>query len=56
MPLIPHRFLFRLAYPCRYLAEMPVEGDEELFDLPAACRLDNYAGLDEQRRQPVAVA
>jgi len=48
MPLIPHRFLFRVAYPCRYLAEMPVEGSDELFDLPSDCRLDNFAGLDEQ--------
>ncbi len=49
MPFIPHRFLFRVAYPCRYLADMPVEGSDDLFDLPISCRLDNYAGLDEQR-------
>src|SRR5262245_44894502 len=49
MPLIPNRFLFRVAYPCFYLAEMPVEGREDLFDLPEACRLENHAGLDEQR-------
>jgi hypothetical protein len=49
MPLIPHRFLFRVAYPCRYLAEMPVDGCDELFELPDSCRLDNFARLDEQR-------
>lgn len=45
MPLIPNRFLFRVAYPCRYLAEMPLEGDD-LLELPEECRLDNLAGLD----------
>src|SRR5262245_4111171 len=45
MPLIPHRFLFRLALPCRYVAEIPHEGDE-LFDLPQECRLENFADMD----------
>jgi hypothetical protein len=49
MPLIPHRFLFRVAYSCRYLAEMPVEGSDDLFELPVSCRLDNYGGLDGLR-------
>jgi hypothetical protein len=49
MSLIPHRFLFRVAYACRYLREMPVEGSDDLFELTDGYRLDNFAGLDEQR-------
>jgi hypothetical protein len=48
MPLIPHRFLFRLALPCRHVPDIPRE-DEELFDLPEACRLDNFADMDERK-------
>jgi hypothetical protein len=46
--LIPNRFLFRLAYPCRHIAGLPRDGDEWL-DLPERCRLDNFAGLDGRR-------
>jgi hypothetical protein len=49
MPLIPHRFLFRVAYPCRYLKAIPREDDDRLLDLPADCRIDNFAAMDEQR-------
>jgi hypothetical protein len=49
MALIPHRFLFRVAYPCRYVKDMPREDDDLLLDLPEACRLDNFAGMDEKR-------
>src|SRR5262249_8324845 len=49
MTLIPHRFLFRVAYPCRYVKDMPREDDDYLLDLPEACRLDNFAGIDEKR-------
>jgi hypothetical protein len=45
MPLIPHRFLVRLALPCRHVPEIPDNGDE-LFDLPPACRLENFADMD----------
>lgn len=45
MPLVPHRFLFRVAYPCRYAADVPREGDD-LLDLPEDCRLDNLADMD----------
>ncbi len=48
MPLIPHRFLFRLALPCRHVADVPHDG-EELFDLPEECRLDNFADMDERK-------
>src|SRR4051794_24021040 len=46
MPLVPHRFLFRMAYPCRYVGDVPREGGDELLDLPPACRIDNFAGMD----------
>jgi hypothetical protein len=47
MPLVPNRFLFRIAYPCLYHAEMPLEGDD-LLDLGERFRLDNFAAMDEQ--------
>ncbi len=49
MPLIPHRFLFRIAYPCRYIRTMPKENEDELLDLPEACRIDSFGGMDEAR-------
>jgi hypothetical protein len=45
MPLIPNRFLFRVAHPCRYVPDVPREGDD-LLDLPQECRLDNFADMD----------
>jgi len=47
MALISHRFLFHIAYPCRYIKDMPREDDDSLLDLPEACRLDNFAAMDE---------
>src|SRR5438445_6340104 len=49
MPLLPHRFLFRITYPCRYVKAMPRKRGDSLLDLPEACRLDNLAGLDQAR-------
>lgn len=49
MPLVPHRFLIRVAYPCRYVKAVPRRDDDRLLGLPAECRLDNFAGMDEQR-------
>jgi hypothetical protein len=49
MPLVPHRFLFRVAYPCRYVKDLPHEDGDRLLGLPDACRVDNFAALDEQR-------
>lgn len=46
MPLIPHRFLFRIAYPCPYIKDLPREEGDELLALPAPCTLDNFAALD----------
>lgn len=43
--LIPHRFLLRIAHPCPFVAKMPLKGDD-LLDLPAACRIENFAGMD----------
>ncbi len=47
MPLVPNRFLFRVAYPCLHHADMPLE-DDELLDLPERYRIDNFAGMDDQ--------
>jgi hypothetical protein len=48
MSLIPHRFLFRLAYPCRHVKKMPLDDGESLIDLPTECRIDNFAAIDAQ--------
>ena len=48
MNLIPNRFLFRIAYPCRYIAQVPLDGDD-LLDLPDFCRIDNYTDMDGRR-------
>jgi hypothetical protein len=45
MTLIPHHFLFRLAYPCPHVAAMPREKDDRLLDLPENCRIDNFPGM-----------
>jgi hypothetical protein len=47
--LIPNRFLFRVNYPCRYIADLPQEGSDDLLDLPKECRLDNFADMDQRR-------
>lgn len=49
MPLVPHRFLFRIAHPCRYVKELPRHDDDRLLDLPPECRIDNFAAMDGQR-------
>ncbi|MBI2807409.1 MAG: hypothetical protein HYX68_20700 [Planctomycetes bacterium] len=49
MSLIPHRFLFRIAHPCLYASKMPLPKDDRLLDLPSGHRIDNFAGMDEQR-------
>src|SRR5262245_36038010 len=48
MSLIPNRFMFRLAYPCRFVKKMPLDEDHALVDLPIACRIDNLAAMDGQ--------
>jgi hypothetical protein len=49
MSLVPARFLLRVAYPCRYVKTIPRKDDDRLLDLPEACRLDNFAGMDGKR-------
>ena len=49
MPLVPHRFLVRVAHPCRHVKAMPREDGDRLLELPEVCRLDNFAALDDQR-------
>jgi hypothetical protein len=47
MNLIPHRFLVRVVYPCRYVARIPKDDEEDLLELPESCRIDNFATLDD---------
>ena len=49
MSLVPHRFLFRVAHPCRYAKAMPLPNDTRLLDLSAEYRIDNYAAMDAQK-------
>jgi len=49
MPLVPHRFLFRIAHPCRHVKDMPRLDDDCLLELPPECRIDNFAAMDGQR-------
>lgn len=49
MPLVPHRFLFRLAHPCPYRKDIPTPRGDRLVGLDEACRIDNHAALDEQK-------
>ncbi|HZU35332.1 MAG TPA: hypothetical protein VFA18_05470 [Gemmataceae bacterium] len=49
MPLVPYRFLFRIAYPCRYVKAMPLEEQDRLLELSEDCRIDNFGGMDEAR-------
>jgi hypothetical protein len=46
-PLVPNRFLVRVAHPCPYVKDVPAGDDaDHLVDLPDAARLDNLAALD----------
>lgn len=49
MAVIPSRFLFRVAYPCRRVPDMPLEEADRIIDLPAECRIDNFAGMEGLR-------
>jgi hypothetical protein len=49
MSLVPYPFLFRVAYPCRYVKAMPAEDADRLLDLPDVCRIDNFAAMDERK-------
>jgi len=48
-PLIPNRFLIRVAHPCPYIKDAPrnvEDEDDHLVDLPESARLQNFADLD----------
>ncbi|MDW8221742.1 MAG: hypothetical protein RMJ82_02170 [Gemmatales bacterium] len=47
--IIPTVFLFRFTFPCRYLAQMPREGQERILDLDATYRLSHLAELNGQK-------
>ncbi len=49
MPLVPHRFLFRVAHPCLYVAELPLDEGDDLLNLPESCRLENFTDMDDRR-------
>ena len=47
-PIVPNRFLVRVAHPCPYVKDAPRDTDEDdsLIDLPESARLQNFAELD----------
>jgi hypothetical protein len=47
-PIIPNRFLVRVAHPCPYVMDMPAAAAaaEHLVELPETARLRNFAELD----------
>ena len=45
MPLIPNRFLIRVAHTCPYFKAMP-QDDDVLVDLPSTARLNQHPELD----------
>jgi hypothetical protein len=46
MSLVPHQFLFRVSYPCRYRKQMPCDDEDAVVDLPETYRLENLAAMD----------
>src|SRR5260370_7420780 len=52
MALIPHRFLLRIAYPCRFARKIPLDDDDALLDLSAAYRIDNFPAMHGQTTFP----
>jgi hypothetical protein len=49
MSLVPYRFLFRVAHPCPYAADVPREDRDELLDLSPECRLEGFDEMDGRR-------
>ncbi|VTS08950.1 DOMON domain-containing protein [Tuwongella immobilis] len=47
MSLIPARFLLRVVHPCLHVANMPLDDDEHLIELPPAAKLDHEPDMDE---------
>jgi len=49
-PIVPFRFLVRVAHPCQYVRGMPLGEDaDHVVDLPDAAQLDNFAALDDRK-------
>jgi hypothetical protein len=46
MTPVPARFLFRFAHPCLRLDELPIEGGDDLLDLPARCRVADLTAAE----------
>jgi len=49
MSQVPHRFLLRIAHPCRYVEAMPFRATDRLLDLTADDRIENFAAIDGQK-------
>ena len=49
MALLPYPFLFRVAYRCPFIKNIPQAENDELLDLPEACRIDRPLTLEGQR-------
>lgn len=49
MALVPPRFLFRFAQPCRYRRDMPLRDEDRLLELDDSCDIDNNAAIDEKK-------
>src|SRR5262245_52400758 len=49
MPLLPQRFLFRFALPCRYRKDIPRARDDRLLDLDPFFQIENFAAIDEKK-------
>lgn len=47
-PIVPNRFLVRMAHPCPFVKDVPRDADEDdhLVELPESARLRNFAELD----------
>ncbi|MFL5241899.1 MAG: hypothetical protein ACJ8FY_07305 [Gemmataceae bacterium] len=43
MPVIPEQFLFRVAYPCPYVKDIPRTTTDCLLDLPEPARIERFA-------------
>ena len=50
-PIVPNRFLIRVAHPCPYIKDAPrdVDDTEHLIDLPESACLQNFAAIDEMK-------
>lgn len=46
MPVIPARFLVRFMYACPHVADMPLDDEDTLLQLPESAKLDPFAEID----------